>query len=232
MQSDFVQFMQLGPLPGTQLYKDYESQDLLRFDIPFEDWHGQDKIWFKHEHFDRDETAAYTRRAFQIDYERQGPSLLRIADTSLRGYRTMRTHQDERIRGLTDRMKKRCLDLYALFPASRQSAENAKTHELLDYLEKEYAKEFGPPSILTSIASFVLSCFAFVQRRQLKDPTFMYQPPTVYTEYNSKANSNSDSPDKVLQEKTRATQSELERCVSAADEIEEEKRERETVATI
>lgn len=189
LETDFVQFMQLGPLPGTALYQEYEAAGKLRFDIPFEDWHGQDKIWFTHDKFDRDETAFFTRRAFEIDYERQGPSLLRIADTSLRGYRTVSTHQNARIRGLMPRMKKRCLDLYATFPASRQSATNKKTHEMLDYLESEYKKEFGPPSLTTRLSSLVLSFFAFMERQKIKDPTFMYQPPTTCTNYSGMKNS-------------------------------------------
>jgi radical SAM superfamily enzyme YgiQ (UPF0313 family) len=222
LETDFVQFMQLGPLPVTALYKEYESAGKLRFDIPFEDWHGQDKIWFKHEHFTRDETDYFTRRAFQIDYERQGPSLLRIADTSLRGYRTLSTHANPRIRGLTPRLKRRCLDLYALFPACRQSAENARTHELVDYLEREYAKEFGPPSLLTRAASLLLSCFAAVQRWQLKDPTFMYQPPTVCTAYGNKQTSPPAPP-------PQSRTAENDMTVAALSQTAEQERERETV---
>ncbi|MBX9689907.1 MAG: cobalamin-dependent protein [Candidatus Obscuribacterales bacterium] len=183
LETDFVQFMELGPLPGTALYEDYAAADKLRLDVPFEDWHGQDKIWFKHEHFTRDETAEYTKLAFQMDYQKQGPSLLRLADTSLRGYRTVRSHSDSRIRGLTERLRKRCLDFYPVFPACRQSAENDKTRELLDFLELEYRKEFGAPSLAVRLGACVLSIFAYFERLKLKNKTFMYQPPTIRKEY-------------------------------------------------
>ncbi len=188
LETDFVQFMELGPLPGTALYMEYEELGKLRFDIPFEDWHGQDKIWFRHENFTRDETAQYTKRAFQMDYERQGPSLLRLADTALRGYRTVSKHSDPRIRALSERLRSRCLEFYPIFPACRDSAENEKTLELLSYLESEYRKEFGSPTIINRLASAVLSIFAYIERIKLRNPNFMYQPPTKRSEYRIKCN--------------------------------------------
>ncbi len=183
LETDFVQFMELGPLPGTALYNDYLQADKLRFDIPFEDWHGQDKIWFKHDNFQRDETAYFTKLAFQLDYQRQGPSLLRLADTSLRGYRTVKTHSNLRIRGLRDRLKRRCLEFYPVFQAAKNFAENAKTLELAEYLEKEYKKEFGPPTLVHRLAACVLWVSACRERVKIKNPRFMYQPPTARTEY-------------------------------------------------
>ena len=189
LETDFVQFMELGPLPGTALYDDYEQAGKLRFDVPFEDWHGQDKIWFKHENFSREDTAAFTKLAFQMDYMRQGPSLLRLADTSLRGLRTVREHPNQRIRGLTNRLKKRCLEFYPLFPACRKYSENPKTIELLNYLQAEYRKEFGAPSLSTKMASGILSLCAAFERMKLRNPKFMYQPPTICKEYRLKQSS-------------------------------------------
>lgn len=189
LETDFVQFMELGPLPGTALYQEYEEAGKLRFDVPFEDWHGQDKIWFNHEHFSRDETAEYTKRSFQLDYRKQGPSLLRLADTSLRGYRTVSKHSSARIRGLTPRLKKRCLDLYPVFQSCRQMAENPKTIEMVDYLEAEYKKEFGPAPLITKLAAAVLCFFASWESLKIKNPRFMYQPPTICKKYRMKGRS-------------------------------------------
>lgn len=183
LETDFVQFMELGPLPGTALFEDYHQQGKLRFDVPFEDWHGQDKIWFNHEHFTRDETAAYTKMAFLRDYEKHGPSLLRLADTSLRGYRTVKKHADPRINGLTERLKKRCIELRPVFEACRSSAENKATLDLVNYLEGEYKKEFGGETFVEMIASKVLLAASAVERFKLRNPKHMYQPPTMYKQY-------------------------------------------------
>lgn len=183
LETDFVQFMELGPLPGTALYEDYLSSGKLRLDVPFEDWHGQDKIWFDHEHFTRDETAHYTKLAFSLDYAEQGPSLLRLADTSLRGYRKVRGHGDARIRKLEKRLKERCLSFYPLFPACLEHAENQKTIELIKYLVQEFAKEFGPPGILTHFSAFVVKVMAAMEANRLINPLYMPQPGLQYKTY-------------------------------------------------
>jgi len=202
LQTDFVQFMELGPLPGTALYEDYLQAGKLRFDIPFEDWHGQEKIWFNHENFTRDETADYLKMAFRRDYEKQGPSLLRLADTSLRGYRTVKDHKDARIRALTERMRRRCLEFYPILSVSRQNAENEKTRQMASYLLTEFRKEFGPPSLKDRIASVVVSVFAWAERIRIKRPGFMYQPPTMRTEFHIGAKAT--KPVKCKQAKTTA----------------------------
>ncbi|MBN2385294.1 cobalamin-dependent protein [bacterium] len=85
LNADFVQFMQLGPLPGTQLYQDYTDRDLIRTDIPYEEWHGQHQLWFNHPHFSRSESSEYLKNAFIKDYQVNGPSILRMIDTAMRG---------------------------------------------------------------------------------------------------------------------------------------------------
>ncbi len=183
INSDFVQFMELGPVPGTALYEQLEKDGRILHDVPYIEWHGQDKIWFKHEHFTRDETSWYLKDAFRQDYERQGPSLLRLAETTLRGYRTVRNHADPRVRSLTDRLKKRCLSFRTLFPAARHFAENAKTVEMVEMLAREYRQEFGRESLLTVAAQCLTHLFAFVEQRLIDGPGSMRQPPTRLTPY-------------------------------------------------
>ena len=43
LKSDYVQFMQLGPIPGTALYDEYRKAGKLLTDIPYEEQHGQDR---------------------------------------------------------------------------------------------------------------------------------------------------------------------------------------------
>lgn len=183
METDFVQFMELGPLPGTALYKDYANQGRILTDVPFEDWHGQDKIWFRHPHFSREETHDYLKDAFRQDYERQGPSLLRLADTSLRGYLTMKSHSDPRLHSMTDRLKERCQALRLLFPAIGRFAQNPKTKELLEYLDEQYRREFGPSTWSQRVLSLVVQALSWKEKRALDAHGRMRQPPTCYTKY-------------------------------------------------
>jgi hypothetical protein len=82
----------LGPIPGTKLYEDYEAQGKVIHDIPYESQHGQGKIWFRHEHFTREESEDFLRLAFEIDYSRNGASMLRAMGTALDGYEYCMNH--------------------------------------------------------------------------------------------------------------------------------------------
>lgn len=183
LNGDFVQFMELGPLPGTALYEEYEAAGRLCHDVPFVEWHGQDKIWFKHPHFGRDETTHYLKDAFEQDYKRQGPSLVRLIDTCLRGYRTMKSHSDARLRKLIPRLKQRCDTMRMLLPAARRYAENDKTIELVEYLDREYRQEFGVPSMVSRAGSTAIDMFAFIESMRLRIGDNMRQPPTRYVKY-------------------------------------------------
>lgn len=183
LNPDFVQFMELGPLPNTALFEELDQEGRILHDVPFPDWHGQDKIWFKHPQFSRDETTGLLKRAFIQDYERNGPSLLRIAETSLRGYRKFKDHPDARLRAMTGRLRDRCLPLRMLFPAARMCAENDKTREMADRLEREYEREFGPKPVWQKIASTIVRLTALRERALINSGRSMRQPPVVYRTY-------------------------------------------------
>ena len=86
LNPDYLQFMQLGPMPGTALYEDYEKQGKLIKNLPYTSKHGQGKIWFNHDHFTRDESKDVLRLAFETDYNRNGASMLRAIKTAFGGY--------------------------------------------------------------------------------------------------------------------------------------------------
>lgn len=183
LNTDFLQFMNLGPLPGTALYQETEAAGKLRMDLPYSEWHGQDRIWFRHEHFSAEESSVYLKNAFIEDYTRQGPSILRLALTSLRGYRTVREHNDPRIHGLTERLRKRCTEFRPILQAARRFAENKRTIEMLDYLESEFEKEFGTLSAVDKIVSSLAVFLSTLEHKRLKQDGYMPQPSTRRVAY-------------------------------------------------
>lgn len=183
LKPDFVKFMELGPLPNTALFEELDRSGRILHDVPFPDWHGQDKIWFKHPGFHRDATASLLKKAFIEDYERNGPSLLRIAETSLRGYRKFKNHANPRLRAMTQRLRDRCQPLRMLFSAARMSAENEKTMEMVEYLESEYQKEFGPAPLWQRLASGLVRLAALREKSVIDTGQRMRQPPVLYRTY-------------------------------------------------
>ncbi len=57
LEADMVQFMLLTPLPVTALWRDMKKKGLVREDLPWEEWHGQKELAFRHPAFPGDAPA-------------------------------------------------------------------------------------------------------------------------------------------------------------------------------
>jgi radical SAM superfamily enzyme YgiQ (UPF0313 family) len=96
-QTDFHQFMLYTPVPGTPLYQEMAEQGRL-LDVDLADIHGQYKFNFQHAAISRDHSKTVLDWAFRRDFERNGPSLYRMARTMLQGWRRYRNYPDRRVR--------------------------------------------------------------------------------------------------------------------------------------
>ncbi|MBN1672813.1 MAG: radical SAM protein [Kiritimatiellae bacterium] len=162
LESDFVQFMQLGPAPGTGLYADYEAKGLLMKDVPYEEWHGQHRIWFRHPHFTPDESARFLRDAFRYDYDTQGSSLLRLCETAIRGVTTLAQYEDAWMRRRTDVLRRLVSgDFRPMLPAVRKHAHNARARRLAETLIARYDRVLGAASLKQwALSRLVMACAA------------------------------------------------------------------------
>jgi len=86
LEADFVQFMLLTPIPVTGLYLDQQRRGLLRMDLPFQEWHGQKRLSYRHPAFNDDDPEKWINLAFRQDYEENSSSMFRMAETAVRGY--------------------------------------------------------------------------------------------------------------------------------------------------
>ncbi len=89
LEADFLQFMLLTPLPTTGLFEDHRKRGLLREDLPFEEWHGQKELSWRHPEFPGDLAEKWLAAAFRRDYEVNGSSMYRVVDTQWRGYKRL-----------------------------------------------------------------------------------------------------------------------------------------------
>jgi len=99
--SDFIQFMNYTPLPGTAFYREMQEEARLK-DLPLRYVHGAGELFFIHPHFnDRKDHAAYLRMAFRKKYLHDGPGVVSMAKTALQGYiRARDEHQQRRMGGV------------------------------------------------------------------------------------------------------------------------------------
>ena len=98
--TEFHQFMLYTPVPGTPLHAEHAANGTLLSteECSDADTHGQLRFNYRHPRIRNGEETEYLLRAFRRDFERNGPSVTRIARTLLRGYLALRDHPDARVR--------------------------------------------------------------------------------------------------------------------------------------
>lgn len=144
-QTDFHQFMLYTPVPGTPLYKDMKEQGRL-LDVDLADIHGQFKFNFKHAAISGEQSKKFLDWAFRRDYERNGPSIFRICETTFRGWMRYKHCPDERVR---NRFEWEARGLRAGYGAALWAMEhrlkktNAQVSERVRELRRQIEDEFG-----------------------------------------------------------------------------------------
>ncbi len=187
LESDFVQFMQLGPIPGTRLYEDYDAKGLLLDDVPFEEQHGQHRIWFRHPQFTPEESDRVLKAAFRHDYDVQGSWLLRRCETVIRGI--------GRLSGPVDpfmAMRKRALEadasmLRRVFGAMRRFAHNPAVLRKTIRVQGEYGRILGPPDLKERAANFITYFAALREKLAVESGRIISQPRTFSRKYRMSA---------------------------------------------
>lgn len=183
--TEFHQFMLYTPIPGTPLYAEHEKAGTM---LPAEsyveaDIHGQLQFNFRHPHIPPGEEGRLILRAFNRDFEVNGPSVVRIARTVLNGWKRYKHHPDLRIRA---RFVWEARDLAITYAgalwAARQhfkranSALAARISEILH----EIKREFGLKSHLAAplVGRYLLRTLSREETRLAHQWT--YEPPTFY----------------------------------------------------
>jgi len=183
LESDFLQFMQLGPLPGTQLYEDYDRKGILRTDLPFEEWHGQHRIWFRHPHFTGQESQQFLKQAFLYDYDQWGPSVVRMCDTLIRGYRTLKESCDHFMTRRAEEMRKRAENMRVFLEAALAHAHNDRAREITQVVMEKYEETLGAMTKRQRRLAEVARKIADRESLRLKEGKTVYQPKTIETAY-------------------------------------------------
>ncbi|MBI4651240.1 hypothetical protein HY745_08160, partial [Candidatus Desantisbacteria bacterium] len=183
LRPDFAQFMQLGPLPQTELYKEYKKEGKLCSDIPYEEWHGQHRIWFKHPDFSGKESQKILRKAFEIDFLELGPSVMRMSDTLITGYKYTKKYTDPWKMKRCENLKEFCKKFYSAIDVMKAYLPNQKTKELAREVEEKYKEMFGEKSFQQQMLTKAGLGVAFVENLKLKLLGDVRQPSTYFTYY-------------------------------------------------
>ncbi len=98
--TDFHQFMLYTPIPGTPLFAELSAKGLMKNESEYHisDIHGQLIFNYRHPNINDEQSAEFMIRAFNRDFQRNGPSVVRIVRTTLTGWQRYKNHPDPCIR--------------------------------------------------------------------------------------------------------------------------------------
>lgn len=184
LKADFVQFMLLTPLPVTALYKDHRERGLLRDDLPFEEWHGQKELSYRHPHFPGDSASRWIKSAFLQDYERNSSSMYRVVETSLRGYLRLDAAGplDDNLRVRRLELERRVKNWAPMLPHIIANAVNESERGRALHLEKEVAAIF-PHSVMDRVKRVAVRLAANAWKLRVALRGDVIQPKTIMTRY-------------------------------------------------
>ena len=188
LESDFVQFMLFTPMPVTALYEDQKKRGLLRKEMPFEEWHGQKMLMFNHPHFPGDAPERWLKAAFRQDYESNGSSMLRVLETSFRGYLTLSAmkNRDACLELRRNILLQQVLDWSPMTTTIAHNAVNDAEKKRAKLLGQAIAREIGVSAIqykLFRVAAVALTASWKLRVRLFGDGI---QPATIVTHYRAK----------------------------------------------
>ena len=183
--TDFHQFMLYTPIPGTPLYVEHQTSGTLKDPSEYQEGeiHGQSIFRHRHPHLKAGQETEFLRKAFQRDFEVNGPSVLRIARTVLAGWQRYKNHPNPSIR---NRYAWEARDLKVTYPASLWAAKTwfkernpAVAKKIADLLEM-IKREVGIKARLVAplAGRFVLSRLRKEDENLRAGQT--YEPPTFY----------------------------------------------------
>jgi len=193
--ADFHQFMLYTAVAGTPLYEEHRTRGTLLGpeELPFEDSHGQYKFNYRHEHIRDGQETEYLLRAFNEDFRVNGPSILRLYRTTLKGRKKYRRHPERRVRKRFAYDAEGIGTFYpgTLWASRRWFRDNPALTAKIEEMHKDICREFG---LVARLAAPLLGRFLLWrlhrEARRL-DAGMTYEPPTFcehnYVEAGTKA---------------------------------------------
>ncbi len=181
----FHQFMLYTPIPGTPLHAELSAKGMMKNDDEFDpgDIHGQDIFNYHHASISDEQAGQYMIRAFDQDFEINGPSVPRIVRSTLDGWLKHKDHPDPRIRRRYQwEAAELATDYAAVVKASQLyfRKRNPAIYKMMTTLLKDLYAAFGWKARFYGEVGgrWVHHCIKAEERRMNEGWT--YEPPTFY----------------------------------------------------
>ena len=155
-----AQFLIYGPPPGTPLYERVIKDQLLH------DAYVKDPELFyrradgfttmiKHPTLSPDQIEKIQRWCFQQDFERLGPSIIRVQETRLLGYRKLKDSPNPALRRKAEHYARELRNAYPAYLAGRWLGPNPRVRRWIGEVERSLHAELGRPTTAERFKSLV-----------------------------------------------------------------------------
>ncbi|MCP4642235.1 MAG: B12-binding domain-containing radical SAM protein, partial [bacterium] len=180
----FHQFMLYTPIPGTPLHAELTAKGVMKDESEFDpaDIHGQAILNYRHPHLTDEDTAELMVRAFDRDFAVNGPSVVRIVETTLAGWKRYKNHPDARIR-------RRFVQEVAAYPTTYSALVGAAKHYYrknpvmrakMSAILKDLYSEFGWKARFYGEVGGRVARFTIRREERRLAAGWTYEPPTYY----------------------------------------------------
>lgn len=159
MKPDLCQFMIYNPNPGTPLYDRVVAGDLLRPEYredPALYWKKASgfKSLLKHPQMSAAEIEAAQQRCYRNDFLALGPSIYRVVETMLNGYRRHKDSTEPFLRKKALRYAREIRNGYGVFFPGELLGPNRKSRDGVRQLKKRVHRELGASGFLDKVTSW------------------------------------------------------------------------------
>ncbi len=189
--TEFHQFMLYTPIPGTPLWASMDKQGVLKDSTcrSVADDHGQWQFNYRHPNLPAGSETEYLIRAFTRDFEVNGPSIARVARTTLLGWLRHRNHPDKRVRARYVYEARELGTTYAaaLWAARKWYSDKPAIAARIDQTLQGIYKAFGWKSRIAAALGGRYVLRKLRQENARLQSGWTYEPPTFYEQSNQVA---------------------------------------------
>jgi hypothetical protein len=181
---DTYQFMLYTAVPGTSLYEAHKNDGSLlgEDEFPFADAHGQYRFNYRHGNIDPGQEEGFLLRAFEQDFQENGPSLARLIRTLLTGWQRYQNNPDKRIRKRYNRKIHPLRSTYAgaVWAMKRYYRKTPSMVRKMKQLLSDIYREFGWKTRLVAPAIGLYAYLRLLKEERQLARGWRYEPSTFY----------------------------------------------------
>ena len=181
------QFLIYGPVPGTPFYERVIKENLLH-----EAYTKDPELFYrradgfttmiKHPTLSSEQIEKIQQRCFEQDFQRLGPSIIRILETRLLGYQKLKNSPNPILHEKAKRYARELRNAYPVFLAGRLFGPNATVRRWIRDLQRQIHAELGYPTLAERFKSVLAVGAALWTGLTLKLDLFQH-PGLVRTTY-------------------------------------------------